>query len=246
MGSADTNRHKYIVGLDFGTTFTGKVSAPRTDKAADLRLPGISHVASTKNSIKDIEVIRNWPGLDECWKTPSKIAYEVKAEPTENNVISDRQPQWGHQVRCDVNSYSWMKLRLDQHTRLTKFDDISLASLPGSREGLLALPPGKDAVELCADYLRCVYDFTFSELERRMSEQVLKITPMEFWVTHPATWSDQAKQATLEAAKRAGFGTRPGDTIHLITEPEAAAVAALSELVEYGVGDPIRTGDGGK
>lgn len=138
-----------------------------------------------------------------------------------------------------------MKLRLDQHTRLTDFDDVALASLPGSREGLLALPPGKEAIELCADYLRCIYEYTIDELMRKWGQHMIGVTPIEFWVTHPATWSDQAKHATLEAAKRAGFASRSGDTIHLITEPEAAAVATLSELVQPGVTDQVHAGDGG-
>jgi hypothetical protein len=49
----------------------------------------------------------------------------------------------------------------------------------------------------------------------------------------------------MVAAKKAGFASRPGDTISMISEPEAAAVATLSGLVNAGVANQIQTGDGG-
>ncbi len=53
------------------------------------------------------------------------------------------------------------------------------------------------------------------------------ITPVECWVTLPAIWSEEAKNATLQAAISAGFARRPGDKIFTIAEPEAAAIATL-------------------
>lgn len=35
---------------------------------------------------------------------------------------------------------------------------------------------------------------------------MIKMTPIEFWLTVPATWSDKAKSATKDAATRAEFG----------------------------------------
>ncbi|KAG4415113.1 hypothetical protein IFR04_011750 [Cadophora malorum] len=60
-----------------------------------------------------------------------------------------------------------------------------------------------------------------------MTDIVYESTPMECWVTLPAIWSEEAKVATLEAAKKAGFSSRPGDEIFTIAEPEAAAIATL-------------------
>ncbi|PPJ53004.1 hypothetical protein CBER1_11214 [Cercospora berteroae] len=54
---------------------------------------------------------------------------------------------------------------------------------------------------------------------------------MDCWLTVPAVWSDQAQNATKATAKEAGFGSRPGDSISLIPEPEAAAVAVLKNIV---------------
>jgi molecular chaperone DnaK (HSP70) len=47
-------------------------------------------------------------------------------------------------------------------------------------------------------------------------------------------WSDAAKATTIEAAQAAGFGSRSIDSIHIITEPEAAALSVLMPRVGFG------------
>ena len=142
-------------------------------------------------------------------------------------------------------SYSWMKLRLDEHTKITEYDDVSLSGLASSQgEGLLKLPPGKTAVDVCIDYLTGVYNYTISELNRTWGEHIVNATPIDFWVTFPATWSDRAKDLTKTAALTAGFGSRPSDRMSFITEPEAAAVATLTNLVGMGVEKQLNEGDG--
>jgi molecular chaperone DnaK (HSP70) len=78
-----------------------------------------------------------------------------------------------------------------------------------------------------------------TKLEMRISADILRITAIEFWFTVPAIWSDSAKQDTLAAARAAGFGTRPGDEVNLILEPEAAAIATLKGLTSDGAEDQI-------
>ena len=56
----------------------------------------------------------------------------------------------------------------------------------------------------------------------------LEVTPIEFWFTMPALWSDKSQHTTRVAAQRAGFGSRPKDTIRMITEPEAGVIAAMN------------------
>ncbi len=62
-----------------------------------------------------------------------------------------------------------------------------------------------------------------------LREEILKTTPMECWITLPTIWSDEAKNATLQAAKKAGFDNRPGDEVFTIAEQEAAAIATLNK-----------------
>ncbi|KAF7905182.1 uncharacterized protein EAF01_005703 [Botrytis porri] len=77
------------------------------------------------------------------------------------------------------------------------------------------------------------------KLRRQMTDLTFENTPIECWVTLPAVWSDEAKDATLKAAKNAGFGNRPGDNIYTIAEPEAAAIATLKEYSIPGAMNPI-------
>lgn len=96
--------------------------------------------------------------------------------------------------------------------------------------GMFKLPIDMDATTTCTAYLEPLYQHTMTHLEKRFSEEGMTITPIEFWFTVPAIWSDKAKASTKLAASRAGFGSRQCDKIFMITEPEAAAVAALKSL----------------
>jgi hypothetical protein len=219
-------------------------------------LPGAAYVNSLKKSIKDVNVFTNWPGQGEvAVKTPSKISYRnnnltlkhIKCDEESKDMKESGEEHWGFHVEPGMECHSWTKLLLEKDAKITKFDDPNLEKLAiTATQGIMKLPFGKTATEVAGDYLRGVYNFIISELERRATAAVIKMTPVEFWLTVPATWSDQAKKATRDAAKLAGFGSRPGDTIYMITEPEAAAVAALSDLIEEGVKDQVKPGDGSK
>lgn len=69
---------------------------------------------------------------------------------------------------------------------------------------------------------------------------VLEVAPTDCWITLPAIWSDEAKQATLNAATRAGFSKQSMDKIHTIAEPEAAAIATLKEPSAPGTPNAIQ------
>jgi molecular chaperone DnaK (HSP70) len=137
-------------------------------------------------------------------------------------------------------AHSWTKLLLDRGTPLTQFDD-ALEEVAGM--GIFKQPPGKSAIQVVADYLSKVYNHILQAIAKQITEATLQITPLEFWFTVPAIWSDEAKHATLQAAHIAGFGTRPGnveDKINLITEPEAAAIAALRKTTTDGMGPSVK------
>ncbi|EEP75420.1 conserved hypothetical protein [Uncinocarpus reesii 1704] len=184
-------------------------------------------------------IIDKWPGpnkiSDTIGKTPSRIAY-----PFDNRSIG--KVKWGFEIQPGLTAYSWTKLLLDEDTPLTKYDDHALEK--ASELGLLKLPGDKSAVDVASDFLSEVYSHILKIIEKQISAQTLAITPLEFWFTVPAIWSDKAKAATSTAARRAGFGTRLGDAIFMIAEPEAAAVAALKKTTVDGLGASVKPGDG--
>ncbi|KAL4919680.1 hypothetical protein BDW62DRAFT_199691 [Aspergillus aurantiobrunneus] len=226
MGSLELDSNKIIVGVDYGTTFTG-----------------VSYVSSKGTDLSDIKLVRTWPGpsrdTETVFKTPSRIAYA-----SDNPRIS--KDRWGYQVEAGMIAYSWTKLLLDQGAPITEYDDSALET--ASKTGILKLPDGKKAVIVVADYLSEVYKHIMNTLAKHITEEALNITPIDFWFTVPAIWSDQAKDATMAAAKLAGFGnsifTRPNDKIFLISEPEAAAITALKKYTTSGMGGSVKVGDG--
>jgi molecular chaperone DnaK (HSP70) len=116
---------------------------------------------------------------------------------------------------------------LDKNAEVGDYDDPALSSLSG--QGLMTLPPFRDAGGVCEDYLRELRIFVVEKLQQKLGRAILEMTPMECWITLPAIWSEEAKVATLQAAKNAGFANRLGDEIFTIAEPEAAAVATLKK-----------------
>lgn len=219
MSLDQTSRHKIIIGIDYGTTFSGSNSFICRTCFKLKALPGISYVTTDKSDIRDINIISDWPGQPHTtWKTPTRLAYQK-----ENPSLTENK--WGFEVRPKLISYSWTKLLLDKNALAGDHDDPTLLNMTG--QGMMRLPRFRTAPEVCEDFLRGVYEYVSPKLRRQMTDIVYDNTPMECWVTLPAIWSEEAKVATLEAAKKAGFSNRPGDEIFTIAEPEAAAITTL-------------------
>lgn len=192
---------------------------------------GVSYVTTDKAGLEDITIVSPWPGDPHVsWKTPTRIAYSQENSKIINN-------KWGFEVTSKMKSYSWTKLLLDKNAAAMEHDDPSLTSLAGS--GMLQLPPFRDAAGVCEDYLHEVYTHVSGILREQMTDLTFENTPMECWVTLPAVWSEEAKDATLKAARNAGFGKRSGDEIYTIAEPEAAAIATLKEYAKSDSFNPI-------
>ncbi|KAG6038727.1 hypothetical protein E4U41_003778 [Claviceps citrina] len=116
--------------------------------------------------------------------------------------------QWGFQIPEDAKRYRFFKLKLDE------------PDTPNQE--------GETPLQLTRIYLSCLYDHFIGILERKLTSSAARSTPMDFVVTVPAMWSNTAKMATERAAAMAGFcGDR---RIHLISEPEAAALYTIRHL----------------
>ncbi|KAK3369988.1 hypothetical protein B0H63DRAFT_514209 [Podospora didyma] len=123
---------------------------------------------------------------------------------------------WGYHTDPKSTAYCWTKLLLDRYAQVSDFGDPGIRDVDG--EGLMQTPP--------------------------VSERILKVTPLEFWFTIPALWSIRARNSTRDAAVKAGFGSRTDDEIHLVREPEAAAIACLNELIKNGESPLVQVGNG--
>ncbi|RSL99786.1 hypothetical protein CDV31_012037 [Fusarium ambrosium] len=220
-GFAIQKRTRLIVGIDYGTTYSG-----------------LSFAMSTATDFKDIKAWTAYPGAashqsEHCEKAPSLVSFD------DENGGKDGRDLWGYQVEPGMKSYAWTKLLLDGSARASEYDDPGLKKAIGS--GMMKLAPGRTAKEIVTVYLRGLNTMYQGVVAEKFGQDYLEDLPVDFWLTVPATWSDAAKQLTLEAARDAGFASRPHDRVRLITEPEAAAHLALRSSIHH-VQDLIEVG----
>lgn len=133
-----------------------------------------------------------------------------------------------------MKSYTWTKLLLDADATQTAYDSELLSD--NMRKGILELPPDMTAEEVVAAYLKHIYQHTMDRLAKVYGAEILKITAIDFWFTTPATWQDSSNDATRNAAEMAGFGSRTSDNLFMLSEPEAAAMAILTQAIEKNPG----------
>ena len=144
----------------------------------------------------------------------SIIGHDARSNTATHEVI-----QWGYQIKSHHTSLRYLKLLLDPHQDLPSYV---------SREDLYSQLQlcGKTAAEAIADYLSALYKRIQEELVKRYGKVMVDTTMIEYVVTVPAVWSDVAKDETLKAAEQAGIGPN----LHMISEPEAAAIYTLKAL----------------
>ncbi|KAF2463990.1 actin-like ATPase domain-containing protein [Lindgomyces ingoldianus] len=225
---------KLIIGLDFGTTFSG-VAYCETDSKGSAR------------DVTQIQLVTNWPGvgLGNTEKVPSRISY---------GTAPKNEIKWGNLVTHKTKEvHALMKLRLDERTNKSKQIRMLLAFLTGNFGSLNiddldsdqeedAPPeyPGKDAVDIVGDYLTYVREHVWKDLESQYGEALLSSMEKEVVVTVPAVWSERAKDQTLKAVIEAKF---PAAKLMMVTEPEAAAIYSLKEMQEGAKRDDVQVGD---
>lgn len=162
----------------------------------------------------EINVIQKWPSGGN--KTTDKVPTEIKYSPD----YPEPGYKWGCEVSMEVEKLVWIKLLLDPSQ--DSFSDELLAKTKA------LIPPGKEPVDLVIDFLRGLKAHTRNVLESHFGRDFMAITPIEYFLTVPAVWSDSAKAQTLHAAEELGLGTK--HSLRLISEPEAAAVYSLKTI----------------
>ncbi|KAJ0143988.1 Heat shock 70 kDa protein 12A, partial [Colletotrichum tanaceti] len=195
---------RLIVGVDFGTTFSGHVSV----------------AAVYTSTPDDVEIIKTWPGGNGITsdKVPTEISYDFPA-----NAAAGAEPtvKWGFQFKPEESRLRCIKLFLDRSQKLPFYVSPLETAAQLKRYN-------KNVLDAVSDYLTQVYKHTMDTLTRRYGESFMQSTKVDFVLTCPAVWSDAAKNTTLQAAERAGMGSK--SEIQMISEPEAAAVYTLKAI----------------
>jgi molecular chaperone DnaK (HSP70) len=201
-----TGKQRLIVGIDYGTTYSG-----------------LSFALTGATDFRDINTWTKYPGAsshsaEHYEKAPTRIAFKWENDGMEGDA-------WGYQVEPGMKTYTWTKLLLDQLAVQSEFDDPDLYLANG--ENIMKLPEGKCASWVVTEYLKKLKAMFDDAVPLHSVAQTINDLPMDFWITVPASWTEKARLLTIKAAKDAGFGTRDIDTVSLISEPEAAAHAVL-------------------
>ncbi|OZJ06764.1 hypothetical protein BZG36_00411 [Bifiguratus adelaidae] len=203
-----------VIGIDFGTTFSGAAFA--FTLAEDGRTP-------------DIIDILKWPRSPGSYpKTATTLLYQT-------SPAIEAPIDWAESANEKFRNPRIARTH-QLVSRFKLFLDESLASNPSSPRVLPVLPPGKTVVDVIADYLRCLHKYLMLQLGRTFARNYAEDS-FRYCLTVPAMWSDQAKTAMRQAAVQAGLikATDHHDRLLLISEPEAAAIYCENRSDDYSV-----------
>lgn len=158
----------------------------------------------------DSEGIRN-SDLD---KIPTRISYSKSGELS----------AWGFDLKPRDIEVSWFKLLLSNATK-------KKVELHKGHSNLFDIMTslGKLPVEVSGDYLGELWKHALKVLKDKIGEVLVDNIKIDVVLTVPALWDHQGQSLTCSAATRAGITTRPLTTLKTVSEPEAAAVAALHD-----------------
>ncbi|THZ21822.1 actin-like ATPase domain-containing protein [Aureobasidium pullulans] len=228
-------KRSIILSVDLGTTHSGAAYAFRGDR----------------NPFSNIQVIRNWVHGDRGEKVPTKIRYiNASTEPArprgtkrlasgehvhDQHVQDTYRAAWGYEAGDGPDMVQYVKYLFGPPAEIPEgilWDDITT----------LLEKFGKTPRDAVVDYLIKLREHIYKVVLDEFGPEFMATTEIEWILTVPAIWSDDARYATLMAAESAGIGKtvdRSNDTITMITEPEAAAHFAynLMEMRNINVGD---------
>lgn len=174
---------------------------------------------------KTIRTVNDWPNSGASTVTTSeKVASKISYQNCKPN-------HWGFTVKSNEQSLSWFKLLLDPKNKVIRGSDKVVDTL----RQLEAL--NKAPEDVAADYLSKIWQYTKDDIRKHRGDDWADIYTVRAVLTVPAIWSDSAKDRTLRIAHKAGLP----DSVSLVSEPEAAALAVLREKKEEG--EPLHIGD---
>ncbi|KAF5663420.1 heat shock 70 kDa 12A [Fusarium heterosporum] len=205
---------KIIVGIDFGTTYSGVAWA-------ESRNP------SRRTCITQWPVSSTNREGESSDKVPTKLRY------------NGSKIEWGFSIPITAPQdevIEWFKLDLDPSLQAMG----QTVTADGGRGG-------RNVDTLVTDFISQLGDHLLYTLREKLGDSIVSSTPLEFVVTVPAIWSDLAKDKTKKACQKASGLSASQQQVHLVSEPEAAAIYALHGLDPHGLkaGDTIVVVDAG-
>ncbi|KAG0590425.1 hypothetical protein KC19_1G098600 [Ceratodon purpureus] len=187
---------EWVVGLDFGTTYSGFAYA----KAADP---------------EHIHVYYDWPSRNSekpyC-KTLTGIYY------TEEQAEKLQCASWGHHARSDSVVSTAKGVYLSKFKLLLKkdLDDPFLVS---------SIPSPLTVNTIITDYLRHIGELALTVIKNHEGDVSFNRDSVQWCVTVPSIWDESAKQQMKACMVNAGLVSGKGgiESVKVVLEPEAAS-----------------------
>jgi hypothetical protein len=233
---------RVVVGLDFGTTYSG-------------------YAFAHKSKPNDIFTFYDWPKASRpCWKTISGIYYKPVDSCDAGGEDQYVCKSWGYPARLqhekDCGSLRTIRDHRQQQaaavdvpvlgTYLTRFK-LDLLQVGGddgaaSPSGTI-YPPGLTVNRVISDYLREIGRFIMEDLQTHYGKE-LSMESVQWCVTVPSIWDDSAKRKMKQCMADAGLvvgsgGGAPNGSsqrqyasphpLIMVLEPEAASCHCLRE-----------------
>lgn len=233
----DDSLPDFLVGIDFGQTYTGKLAFGWIDYWGTELSTGVVWTNLNIGSQSQPRSIQDWPGIPPHLvetKVPSIISYPEDGS----------EPRWG--FLCDPDDEDYETARVHEHFKIyLDQESLDLANSNGLRDIPRTV---REAKELVADYLRQIHQhakFSIGAVTGSWKERTV-----EFVFSLPTTWNSlDTINRFKDAIDAAGFDVhkpaRHSATVEL-TEAEAAAVyIATSPQVALAKGDIILICDAG-
>ncbi|KAF5542336.1 mitochondrial-type heat shock 70 [Fusarium mexicanum] len=193
-----------IIGLDFGTTYSGIAWAYSREP-------------------EEIEIVTSWDSefnnCSDVEKAPTQLLYDDK-----------KGTSWGYSIPDSKDALKWFKLLLLDNDDVPIM--VSRSSQMRCAQRLLDKIK-KDPVEVIACYLRKIWNHAIDSIQRTVGAELLQKSPFHVVITLPAIWPPYAQQRMKQAAKTSGIidARSCGETkLRFISEPEAAALATIKDL----------------
>ncbi len=193
-----------IIGIDFGTTFSGVA------------------FAWSKN-IDHVEVISNWESV-----MPSN--FDEDKAPTAISFGPKQEVKWGYNIPSTDEQGMWFKLLLIDDNDLPEEvrDSVKIMEIRAYLQ-----KHNLTTIEVIALFLRHLWNHAIQHITKSVSCNLVNYSRFRIVITLPAIWPEYARVRMKEAAKQAGMlaEREAGETeLVFLAEPETAALATLSDM----------------
>ena len=202
-GSSFRQRHdglRIVVGLDFGTTFSGEFVKPKSSlrDAYQADLTGFAWVSTRGENEITLDDVNSgthgiWPARN-GGKVPSQRSYSKVPTSSVNPPV-----QWGYDIAVDSTTVTWFKLGLAVREAEEELETLGkmtkrISNLFKSESAADITDLSKTAAEVLDDYLDKIIKHCVAAM-REVAQEQMNEYPVDVIITHPVVSSQSTSLA---------------------------------------------------